>query len=703
MDRDFTYTLFNDRNECVEQVTHPGTYTLSIDATNDGRFTGHISQPFEFVIDDDLMEISTSIDFSYGTKITLTWTDIGAESYSIWRSVDDSELTDLVAQDAQDLQYIDTDVEGGHSYTYTVKAIWGPYTYEKSEKVSDRRTTPSLYYYSTYTKEGNIRYVWWADSGVNRFELTDAAGKVHAFAPTVTEFVDKTANKHEKEYSTTITAYYFDEQGVQYSVSRETDKAKYVMPPTLHNVYFKNGNVYVVFNNHELSTGRCYEHDYRLYRDDHSFGWGYRGPEGMYVDSTSYYTLRDDDAADLTEGRTYRYYITLRHSKFTYWLSSEEVSVYVPGKVSSLKLTPESSGLRLSWKTDPKVKGYTIYRKKNNGAWAEYKTVTGATTCSYLDKSLSNGSTYSYRVYANAKYGSSYRSDTITQPYLSCPSSVKVSMGSRSTKVSWKKNSKASGYYVYRMSSKGKTLKKYTIKKNSTTSYTDKDLTNKKLTSGYYKVYAYVKKDGKVYTSRASSFAYYCVPAAAKVTNLSASGNGLVVTWNKATYADGYYVWQKKGNEKWKKIRTISATSKSTYTAKSSNLKNGTMYAYKIETYAKTKDGKTWTKSSSSYSYRYLTQPTVSLSSKKSGTNVQVSWKRNSKADGYKVYRKVGDGSWTAVKTITSNKTLKWTDTQVDQSVDQSYMVRAYEVSNKTTYYSATTNYATFPAVEISS
>lgn len=64
-----------------------------------------------------------------------------------------------------------------------------------------------------------------------------------------------------------------------------------------------------------------------------------------------------------------------------------------------------------------------------------------------------------------------------------------VTAGRKKATVKWKKVSKASGYYVYRSTSKnGKYKKVATIKKGSTVKYVDKKLkSNKKY---YYKVKA---------------------------------------------------------------------------------------------------------------------------------------------------------------------------------------------------------------------
>lgn len=82
--------------------------------------------------------------------------------------------------------------------------------------------------------------------------------------------------------------------------------------------------------------------------------------------------------------------------------------------------------------------------------------------------------------------------------------SVSVTAGKKKATLKWKKVSGASGYIVYRADSKSGTYKAVaTIKKGSTVSYTEKNLTTGK--KYYYKVCAYRTVSGKKVTGSASS------------------------------------------------------------------------------------------------------------------------------------------------------------------------------------------------------
>jgi hypothetical protein len=118
--------------------------------------------------------------------------------------------------------------------------------------------------------------------------------------------------------------------------------------------------------------------------------------------------------------------------------------------------------------------------------------------------------TYYVRVVAQNAYASFAPTDceyTLTAKFTEKPSKVTLksaTAGNKQVKLSWKKVSNATGYYVYRSTSKNGTYKKVaTIKKNTTVSYTDSNLKSKK--TYYYKVVAYKTKDGKTTKGTASA------------------------------------------------------------------------------------------------------------------------------------------------------------------------------------------------------
>ena len=161
---------------------------------------------------------------------------------------------------------------------------------------------------------------------------------------------------------------------------------------------------------------------------------------------------------------------------------------------------------KITWSKLNNADGYEIYRSTSkSGTYKSIKSITNGSTVSYTDKSLTTGSTYYYKVRAyrtvdKKKVYSSYSSIASAKPVLKTPS-VKLTSGSKKATIKWEKISGASGYEVYRATSKsGKYSKIKTITKNSTVSYVNSSLTKNK--TYYYKVRAYRTVNGKkIYSS----------------------------------------------------------------------------------------------------------------------------------------------------------------------------------------------------------
>ncbi len=92
-----------------------------------------------------------------------------------------------------------------------------------------------------------------------------------------------------------------------------------------------------------------------------------------------------------------------------------------------------------------------------------------------------------------------------------------------------------------------------------------------------------------------------------------------------------------------------------------------------------------------SKAYKNLSKVTSVKTTKKSKTSITVSWKKNSNADGYIIYRATSkSGTYKKVKTITKNSTVKYTNTGLTKGKKYYYKVRAYKKSTngKVTIYS---------------
>ncbi len=169
------------------------------------------------------------------------------------------------------------------------------------------------------------------------------------------------------------------------------------------------------------------------------------------------------------------------------------------------------NSVKIQWSQEAGVTGYYLYKKNAEG---KYKIIAkpAGTTYSYTDTKLTTGQPYSYKVKAyktiNGKKYKSPRSKAVSaKPVPGKPKKPLITNTGRGLTISWKSIKGASGYILYRSTSKNGTFKKKkTLKGKTSVSFVDT-----KVTAGrtyYYKVVAYRKVSGKKIYGKESAKAH---------------------------------------------------------------------------------------------------------------------------------------------------------------------------------------------------
>lgn len=162
------------------------------------------------------------------------------------------------------------------------------------------------------------------------------------------------------------------------------------------------------------------------------------------------------------------------------------------------------------------------------------------------------------------------------------------------------------------------------------------------------------------------------VAAPASVKAASAGYNKAKISWAKVKGASSYEVYKYDSKaRKYVKAGTATGTS---LTVK--GLTAGSKYSFRVRAYSKAD------KIYSSWSKTVSVKPVPAKTSVKAknlkGKKAQVSWKKVDGASGYTVYRAAGKGSYKAVKTVKSGKTVKFTNKSLKKGTIYKYKVKAY-------------------------
>ncbi len=190
--------------------------------------------------------------------------------------------------------------------------------------------------------------------------------------------------------------------------------------------------------------------------------------------------------------------------------------IFAAGTPAITTCKASGNSVFVAWNGYDDAESYLVLRRKTGES--KFTQVASTKELSYTDTDVSQSGTYYYSVQAvSTKWGGAVKSsydknisvnikDTAPTPTPAAVTkpktpTVTVTAGKKKAVVKWKKISNASGYVVYRATSKsGKYTAVSTIKKGSAVSYTNKKLTSKK--TYYYKVRAYRTVNGKkVYSS----------------------------------------------------------------------------------------------------------------------------------------------------------------------------------------------------------
>jgi len=260
--------------------------------------------------------------------------------------------------------------------------------------------------------------------------------------------------------------------------------------------------------------------------------------------------------------------------------------------------------------------------------------------------------------------------------------------------ISIEKVTGATGYRIYRSENPKSDYERIaTIKTTKNASYTDTGLSHNK--KYYYKVRAYRVVNGKTYYSDYTGYKYRLTRVEAPVLEKVSKKNynTLTISWDRVEGATGYRVYRSKSkNGEYERIATLNGNENLSYD--NTGLVCGRRYYYKVRAY-RTENGTKYQGSYSNVKYNNTRPAKTKITGESlyDSKKVTLRWEKASVASGYEIYRATSkNGTYKLVKTITSSKTLEWTNTGLTKGKIYYYKIRAYrEIDGRKVYglYSA--------------
>lgn len=581
--------------------------------------------------------------------IRLTWTmEADYSKMAVYRKISGSWHR-IGTSDSN--TYVDTDVESGTDYTYTIRALSAAdeFVHDTFDTVGVTirwLKTPSV---RVENDVKGVRVSWDAIEGAFAYRVYYRNSKGYW-----TKLTDTSENSAiDEDVSSNVTYTYtvrcLSEDGKMFSSFYDTagKSVKYIAAPVLTSANGTNDGIQIVW---KASAGAA---KYRVFYKNSQGGWSRQG-------DTTATSLLDTNVRD---GGTYTYTVRCLDSAGNYCSSFDPNGIqgtHVAAPVISA--ANGADGVDIKWNAVSGAEKYRVYYYGSKG-WTRMADTDGT---SYTDQDVSSNSNYMYLVRCidkDATRFTSGSSNSVKIHYYEAPT-VKLSSAVDGVQVSWNAVAGGQKYRLYYKGANGWTR----ITDTASTSYLDKNVT-----SG--KTYTYTVR---CINNAADTFLSYFKPGVsiqfvnAPEVKLELNDNSITVNWDKVEGAALYRVYHRTANG-WTRI---TDTANNFYEDKS--VQSGNTYTYTVrclnaEANAFTsffRDGK---------SVKFVTAPKIS-SVTNTTKGVKISWSACEGAEKYRVYYKNGS-SWTRIGETTgtsfehtaaeSGKTYTYTVRCINNALNQ--------------------------------
>ena len=322
--------------------------------------------------------------------------------------------------------------------------------------------------------------------------------------------------------------------------------------------------------------------------------------------------------------------------------------------VTNLSASASGQGcVTLQWNEVVGAEGYLVYRQVGKSSFQLYTTVNET---SYVDLSASETEYNFYRVYPYYMDGSEeikgpsdtyvFAKGNVNEKLPAVTNLKAAASGSGRVSLQWDAVPGAEGYLVYRqIGSGGKFEYRYIVSKTNFV-----DTTASKTDYNFYRIYPYYKEGDKIIAGISDKYVYATGVLPRELTsvkNLEArgTGNGRVsLKWDAVPGAEGYLIYRQIGKTSFQYRYMVTKTSFTDTTASQNEYNFYRVYPFYKNDFVRV-DGP-----STTYTYAIGVMPLTAVKNLtatgiKRG-QVDLKWDAVPGAEGYLIYRQIGNGSF---------------------------------------------------------
>lgn len=577
---------------------------------------------------------------------------IGADGYAIYRKTSGTDWAMVgTAAGEYTTEYIDTNLESGYTYIYSVSAA-----NNYGESLRDNIGVSCKYIAKpviTMVENvvGGVQITWEGVLGASFYNVMRREygetewKKLTSRSATVNPTYKDTAVENGKTYEYDVIS------GTDTFESFPADSGVviyYVAAPVVSAVNTVDG-IRLEWPNNDYATR------YEVFRKS----VGIQNALGVYDETINNYYV--DKNVETGKGYTYSVKAYTNGGESSYNTTGYTITRVPPVSVDSLTL--EKFSIRIGWTAVKNASAYSIYRKPaDGGQWVKIGTATASAT-TYSDTSAVSGAYYVYSVcpVVGNSEGAKLQSEAIY--FIKAPGNVVATNLDAGVELSWDSSLGAVEYKIYRSVNGGAAEELATVSAVAGTTYLDD-------TVEFGGIYTYTIRaigDSVDSVDSDTSNSLIRIGSIGKTTPEIAEG-GILVKWDDNIIVEYYAVFRTSGDG-WTQVATVD---KPYYL--DTHVISNTVYSYAV---AAILDGSRGVADTEDPVEILYVAPPASIAVTNSTASSTVTWGQVAGATGYEVYRAVGDvnGDYELVKSVDGN-VLSFADADVASGKVYFYKIR---------------------------